>query len=52
MLTAPLGHFDGVFASNLLEHLPTQDTVGAMLARPREAMEPGGTLAVLGPNFR
>jgi SAM-dependent methyltransferase len=48
----PLGRFDGVFVSNLLEHLPAQDTVGAVLARLREAMEPGGTLAVLGPNFR
>jgi hypothetical protein len=42
----PLGHFDGVFVSNLLEHLPAQDTVGAMLARLREAMEPGGTWLV------
>jgi SAM-dependent methyltransferase len=48
----PLGHFDGVFVSNVLEHLPTQDSVGAVLARLREVMEPGGVLAVLGPNFR
>jgi hypothetical protein len=48
----PIAHFDGVFVSNLLEHLPTQDTVGAVLARLRASMEPGGTLAVLGPNFR
>jgi SAM-dependent methyltransferase len=48
----PAGHFDGVFVSNVFEHLPTQDTVGSVLARLRACMEPGGTLAVLGPNFR
>ena len=48
----PIAHFDGVFVSNLLEHMPTQETVGAVLARLRDSMEPGGTLAVLGPNFR
>jgi Methyltransferase domain len=48
----PPDYFDGVFLSNFLEHLPTQDTVGTVLAKLRVAMEPGGTLAVLGPNFR
>lgn len=51
-LQLPEDHFDGVFVSNLLEHLPTQDAVGTLLGRLREWMEPGGTLAVLGPNFR
>ncbi len=48
----PLGHFDGVFVSNVLEHLPTQDAIGGVLGKLREAMEPGGVLAILGPNFR
>jgi hypothetical protein len=48
----PAGHFDGVFVSNVFEHLPTQETVGSVLARLRDCMEPGGRLAVLGPNFR
>jgi Methyltransferase domain len=48
----PQGHFDGVFVSNLLEHLPAQEAVATALGRLRECMEPGGTLAVLGPNFR
>ena len=48
----PLAYFDGIFVSNFLEHLPTQDAVGAVLAKLRASMEPGGTLAVLGPNFR
>src|SRR5215510_2026853 len=48
----PLAHFDGILVSNFLEHLPSQDAVGSLLAKLRASMEPGGTLAVLGPNFR
>jgi len=48
----PDEHFDGVFVSNFLEHLPTQDTVSAFLERMRAAMAPGGLIAVLGPDFR
>jgi hypothetical protein len=48
----PLAYFDGIFVSNFLEHLPNQDCIGAALAKLRASMEPGGTLAVLGPNFR
>jgi hypothetical protein len=48
----PLAYFDGIFVSNFLEHLPSQDAIGAMLAKLHASMEPGGTLAVLGPNFR
>jgi hypothetical protein len=48
----PLAHFDGVFVSNMLEHLPDQDAVATMLARLWTATKPGGTVAVLGPNFK
>ena len=48
----PAGHFDGVFVSNFLEHLPSQDAVGAALGKLRGAMAPGGRIAVMGPNFR
>jgi SAM-dependent methyltransferase len=48
----PAGHFDGVFLSNFLEHLPSQDAVGTVLGRLREAMSPGGRIAIIGPNFR
>jgi hypothetical protein len=48
----PAEHFDGVFVSNLLEHLPTQDAIGTVLGRLRTTMEPKGRIAVLGPNFR
>jgi hypothetical protein len=48
----PPAYFDGILISNFLEHLPTQETIGTLLAALRASMEPGGTLAVLGPNFR
>ena len=44
--------FDGVFVSHFLEHLPSQQHVAFVLRRLGEAMAPGGTIAVLGPNFR
>jgi len=48
----PAGHFDGVFLSNFLEHLPSQDAVGTVLGKLRDAMSPGGRIAIIGPNFR
>ena len=48
----PESHFDGVFVSNFLEHLPSQDAVAAALGKLRGAMAPGGRIAVMGPNFR
>jgi SAM-dependent methyltransferase len=48
----PREHFDGVFLSNFLEHLPDQDAVGTVLAKLRDAMQPGGRIAIMGPNFR
>jgi hypothetical protein len=48
----PAGYFDGVFLSNFLEHLPSQDAVADVLGRLRAAMAPGGRIAIIGPNFR
>ena len=48
----PGGYFDGVFLSNFLEHLPGQNAVAAVLGKLHAAMEPGGRIAVIGPNFR
>ena len=48
----PREHFDGVFLSNFLEHLHDQDSVGTVLAKLRDAMQPGGRIAIMGPNFR
>jgi SAM-dependent methyltransferase len=50
--TLPDDYFDLIFASNLLEHLPTPDAVAEMLERLHAALQPGGRLVVMGPNFR
>jgi SAM-dependent methyltransferase len=48
----PDAHFDGVFVSNFLEHLTSQDDVGTFLARMRACLRSGGRIAIMGPNFR
>jgi hypothetical protein len=48
----PREYFGGVFVSNFLEHLPTQEAVAAFLERMRECMTVGGRIAIMGPNFR
>jgi hypothetical protein len=48
----PATHFDGVFVSNFLEHLPSQDTIAVVLGKLCASMGAGGTIAVVGPNFR
>ena len=48
----PEHHFDGVFVSHFLEHLASPSHVALLLRRMHRAMVPGGTIAVLGPNFR
>ncbi|HEV3380526.1 MAG TPA: class I SAM-dependent methyltransferase [Trebonia sp.] len=48
----PAAHFDGVWVSNFLEHLPDQNAVAALLAKLRDSMRPGGRIAIMGPNFK
>jgi hypothetical protein len=48
----PEAHFDGVFVSNFLEHLPTPEHVASFLERMRNRLVPGGRIAVMGPNYR
>lgn len=48
----PSEHFDGVFASNFLEHLHDQEAIAAFLERMRDLMVPGGRIAIMGPNYR
>lgn len=48
----PEGHFDGVFVSNFLEHLHDQEAISAFLERMNRAMEAGGRIAIMGPNYR
>jgi SAM-dependent methyltransferase len=48
----PDDYFDGVFLSNFLEHLADQNAVANVLARLSRAMQPGGRIAIMGPNFK
>lgn len=48
----PADHFGGVFVSNFLEHLTSQEAVAAFLGRMEATISPGGRIAVMGPNFR
>lgn len=48
----PRDYFGGVFVSNFLEHLPSQEAVAAFLEKMRDCTAPGGRIAVMGPNFR
>jgi SAM-dependent methyltransferase len=48
----PAGHFDGVYVSNFLEHLHDQEAIAAFLEKMHAAMEPGGRIAIMGPNYR
>jgi SAM-dependent methyltransferase len=48
----PAGHFDGVFVSNFLEHLYDQEAIAAFLEKMRDALEVGGRIAIMGPNYR
>jgi hypothetical protein len=48
----PDAHFDGIFVSNFLEHLPSQEAVHLFLERMHAATAAGGRIAIMGPNFR
>lgn len=48
----PQDYFGGVFVSNFLEHLASQEAVAEFLEKMRVCMSPGGRIAIMGPNFR
>lgn len=48
----PLGHFDTVFMSNYLEHLPSSDAVIEQLGVVRDLLTERGRVMVLQPNIR
>jgi SAM-dependent methyltransferase len=48
----PQAHFGGIFVSNFLEHLTTQESVADFLGRMCHTARPGGRIVVMGPNFR
>jgi 2-polyprenyl-3-methyl-5-hydroxy-6-metoxy-1,4-benzoquinol methylase len=48
----PRAHFDAIFMSNYLEHLPSSDAVVEQLWVARELVKPGGRVIILQPNIR
>ena len=48
----PAGHFDGIFVSNFLEHLASQEAVHEFLSKMLTVTRPSGRIAIMGPNFR
>jgi SAM-dependent methyltransferase len=48
----PDAYFDGVFISNFLEHLNSQEEVATLLEKMYKSLRPGGKIAIMGPNFR
>jgi hypothetical protein len=48
----PARHFDGIFVSNFLEHLLSQESVAAFLEKMYDCTSPRGRIAIMGPNFR
>jgi hypothetical protein len=48
----PQDYFDGVFVSNFLEHLPSQEATATFLEKMRTTLALGGRIAIMGPNFR
>jgi SAM-dependent methyltransferase len=48
----PEDHFDGVYASNFLEHLFNQEEIAQFLERMHRVMKSGGRIAIMGPNYR
>jgi ubiquinone/menaquinone biosynthesis C-methylase UbiE len=48
----PAERFDGVFASNFLEHLHSQEAIAEFLERMRRVMQRDGRIAIMGPNYR
>ena len=48
----PKDHFDGVFVSNFLEHLNSQEQVAEFLGKMHGHLRKGGRIAIMGPNFK
>jgi SAM-dependent methyltransferase len=48
----PAAHFEGVFVSNFLEHLPNPEACARFLEQMHALLVPGGRIVVMSPNFR
>lgn len=48
----PKNYFNGVFISNFLEHLKSQDEVASLLTKIYESLTSKGRIVIMGPNFK
>ena len=48
----PASSFDGMFVSNFLEHLHSPEEIAQFLTRSLGLLKPGGSLFIMGPNFK
>ena len=48
----PADYFDGIFVSNFLEHLESQEVIADFLGQMYRSSQGRGCIAVMGPNFR
>jgi hypothetical protein len=48
----PDDYFDGIYVSNFLEHLYDQEEIHQFLLKMMGHMQPGGRIAIMGPNYR
>ncbi len=51
-INLPENYFDGIFISNFLEHLHSQEEVADLLEKLFKSLRKGGKIAVMGPNFK
>ncbi len=48
----PKNHFDAVFMSNFLEHLPSAERIYDFLSGLKDILREGGLVCIVGPNFK
>lgn len=48
----PEDHFGGIFVSNFLEHLLSQEATAEFLTKMQRVTAPNGRIVIMGPNFR
>jgi len=48
----PENYFDGVFISNFLEHLSSQEEIASFLIKTYKSIRKGGRIAIVGPNYK
>lgn len=52
LVELPENYFEGVFISNFLEHLTSQEEVALLLTKLYHSLKKGGRIAIIGPNFK